>query len=176
MSNQLTELAVIIIFSVLTYVVMAYGIISYIMKKKDLTQTEIEIRLKNRNSVLPTVLTILTIFVTIIIFVFNQSNSTLNSRYSTITAQINQLETVSIKQIEYLPKNEQKQELDNLSKKISTTQNEAATTYNETLTKSNYYLNSIVGGTVAIIFFIIIAIFSQVIYTRTLYKKLENPK
>lgn len=57
MSNQLTELAVIIIFSVLTYVVMAYGIISYIMKKKDLTQTEIEIRLKNRNSVLPTVLT-----------------------------------------------------------------------------------------------------------------------
>lgn len=153
-----------------------FGIAKFIvyttLKNKRMSQTEIEIRLKNRNTILPTVLTLLTIVMTIIIYISSQSNNALNIRYNTTTTRINQLENIGIKGVDYEPQAKRKTELTKITNQISSIQEEMTTDYNTNVKKLSDIFASMV---VVIVFALILLSFSmmyQVLVTRELYKKL----
>lgn len=144
------------------------------LKNKNLKSSEIEVRLKNRNTFITTLLTMLTVLITILFFVFNQSNSKLYNSYSTVNTQLNQIETISIKELDYVPLKNQKKKLNLLSMQISRLQSDLNKNYDKISEKDDNLLYSLAGGMLVMLICTFIAFIFQLSYSRSLYKLLHE--
>lgn len=144
------------------------------IRKKIMSQTEIEIRLKNRNTILPTVLSLLTIVMTVIIYISTQSNNAINTRYNTTTTRINQLETIGIKGVDYEPESTRKAELTEITDQISSIQEKMTKKYNSDIDNLSKLFASVVTVMGLALILLSYSMIYQVLLTSELYKKLAT--